>query len=432
MTRQQAIDFLKYNPVKFAKMLGFTKLSSLHNKWIVDMVRGKDDKTLQSSRGTYKTTCVSVALALIIILLPNKRTMFMRKTDGDVKEVLKQVQKILNDPHTQYFVQAIYGVNLRMMVASSTEILTNLTTDTKGTAQLVGIGTGASLTGKHFDRIFTDDIVNVQDRISKAERDRTKIIYQELQNIKNRGGRIFNTGTPWHKDDAFSIMPEPERYDCYQEDVRQIISEEELEDIRSKMVPSLFAANYELRFIASEDVIFVSPRVGGDPAMVEQGIVHIDAAYGGEDYTAATYCRKSNGTYYALGKLWHKAVDEVEDEIIDLRKKFLCGKVFCEDNADKGYLAKSLRNKGERVVTYHESCNKYMKIVTNLKPEWKNVVFVEGTDPEYIDQICDYNEDADHDDAPDSLASVVRQLLKKKDSDLANEKYNSVFGGIYG
>ena len=432
MTRQQAIEFLKYNPVKFAKMLGFTKLSSLHNKWIVDMVRGKDDKTLQSSRGTYKTTCVSVALVLIIILLPNKRTMFMRKTDGDVKEVLKQVQKILLDPHTQYFVQAIYGVNLRMLVASATEILTNLTTDTKGTAQLVGIGTGASLTGKHFDRIFTDDIVNVQDRISKAERDRTKIIYQELQNIKNRGGRIFNTGTPWHKDDAFSIMPEPEKYDCYQEDVRKIISEEELEDIRSKMVPSLFAANYELRFIASEDVIFVSPRVGGDPAMVEQGICHIDAAYGGEDYTAATYCRKSNGTYYILGKLWHKAVDEVEDEIIALRKKYLCGKVFCEDNADKGYLAKSLRKKGERVVTYHESENKYMKIVTNLKPEWKNVVFVDGTDPEYIDQVCDYNEDADHDDAPDSLSSVVRQLLKKKDSEIDNGKYKSVFGGIYG
>lgn len=413
-------------------MLGFTKLSSLHNKWIVDMVRGKDDKTLQSSRGTYKTTCVSVALALIIILLPNKRTMFMRKTDGDVKEVLKQVQKILNDSHTQYFVQAIYGVNLRMMVSSATEILTNLTTDTKGTAQLVGIGTGASLTGKHFDRIFTDDIVNVQDRISKAERDRTKIIYQELQNIKNRGGRIFNTGTPWDKDDAFSIMPEPERYDCYQEDVRQIISEEELEDIRSKMVPSLFAANYELRFIASEDVIFVSPRVGGDPAMVEQGIVHIDAAYGGEDYTAMTICRKKDGVYYVLGKLWHRAVDEVEDEIIDLRKKYNCGKVFCEDNADKGYLAKSLRKKGERVVTYHEAENKYMKIVTNLKPEWKNVVFVTGTDPEYIDQVCDYNEDADHDDAPDSLASVVRQLLKKKDSEIDNGKYKSVFGGIYG
>ena len=413
-------------------MLGFTKLSSLHNKWIVDMVRGKEDKTLQSSRGTYKTTCVSVALALIIILLPNKRTMFMRKTDGDVKEVLKQVQKILLDPHTQYFVQAIYGVNLRMMVASATEILTNLTTDTKGTAQLVGIGTGASLTGKHFDRIFTDDIVNVQDRISRAERDRTKIIYQELQNIKNRGGRIFNTGTPWAKDDAFSIMPEPEKYDCYQEDVRKIISEEELEDIRSKMVPSLFAANYELRFIASEDVIFVSPRVGGDPAMVEQGICHIDAAYGGSDYTAFTILRKKDGQYYVLGKLWHKAVDDVIDEIIDLRKRFMAGKIYCEDNADKGYLAKDLRKRGERVVSYSEHENKYIKIVTKLKPVWKDVLFVEGTDKDYIDQICDYNEDADHDDAPDSLASLIRVTLNKQSTTDANEQYHSIYGGIYG
>ena len=431
MTRQQAIDFLKNNPVKFARMLGFSKLGFLHNTWIVDMVRGKEDKTLQASRGTYKTTCVSIALALIIILLPSKRTMFMRKTDGDVKEVLKQVQKILIDQHTQAFVQAIYGVNLRLIVASSTEILTNLTRDTKGTAQLVGIGTGASLTGKHFDRIFTDDIVNVQDKISKAERDRTKIIYQELQNIKNRGGRIFNTGTPWHKEDAFSIMPEPERYDCYHEEICKIISEDELEDIRQKMTPSLFAANYELRFIASEDVIFLNPKTGGDPALVEQGLCHVDAAYGGSDYTAFTILRKKDGQYYVLGKLWHQAVDEVEDEIIDLRKRFLCGKFYMEDNADKGYLAKDMRKKGERVVSYHEQENKYMKIVTKLKPAWSNILFVEGTDQEYIDQICDYNEDADHDDAPDSLASLVRVTMNKQSSADANEQYHSIYGGIY-
>ncbi len=428
MTRQQAIDFLLNRPVEYAKMLGFTKLGSLHNKWIIDMVRGKDDKTLQSSRGTYKTTCVSVALALIIILLSNKRTMFMRKTDGDVKEVLKQVQKILTDPHTQYFVQSIYGVNLRMMVASATEITTNLTTDAKGTAQLVGIGTGASLTGKHFDRIFTDDIVNVQDRISKAERERTKIIYQELQNIKNRGGRIFNTGTPWAKDDAFSIMPKAEQYNCYHDEVRKIISEDELAAIKESMTASLFAANYELRFVAEDDVIFTDPVIGADPALVEQGEMHIDAAYGGEDYTAVTIMRNAGGKHYVLGKMWQKAVDAVEPQIVDLYSRFMCGKVYCEDNADKGYLAKDLKNKGLRAVSYHESENKYMKIVTHLKGEWKNVVFVDGTDEEYIDQICDFNENADHDDAPDSLASMIR---KKKNKDTDSGGYKSVFGGVY-
>ena len=258
MNRKQAVDFLLTRPVDFARMLGFTKLTDIHNRWIVDMVRGKDDKTLQASRGTYKTTCVSIALSLIDVLLPNMRTLFMRKTDNDVKEVIKQVQKILTDPHTQYLVNCIYGVNLSLIVQSATEISTNLSVDNKGTSQLIGLGMGSSITGKHFDRIFTDDIVNVQDRISKAERDRTKTMYQELQNIRNRGGRIFNTGTPWHKDDCFTIMPDAERFDCYHPEIQEIISREELEQIRRSMSPSLFAANYELRHIAAENALFDS------------------------------------------------------------------------------------------------------------------------------------------------------------------------------
>lgn len=416
MTRQQAIDFLLNKPIDYAKMIGFAKLGELHNSWIIDMVRGKQDKTLQASRGTYKTTCVSVALALVAILLPNKRTLFMRKTDGDIKEVIKQVQKILLDPHTQYFVQCIYGVNLRLVVASSNEITTNLTNDVKGTAQLVGIGIGASLTGKHFDRIFTDDIVNVQDRVSKAERDRTKIIYQELQNIKNRGGRIFNTGTPWHQDDAFSIMPAPEKYDCYHEEIKRIISEDELEDIKSKMVPSLFAANYELRFIASEDVIFSNPQTGADAAMVEQGIMHLDSAFYGEDYTAWGIMRKRDDKYYLYGKMKRKHVEDCYQEIIDDYNRFMVSKLYNENNADKGMVGKDLRKLGAKVVLYAEHQNKYLKIASYLKAIWKDVIFVKGTDKEYIEQICDYNENAEHDDAPDDAASLARLLYRKSEN----------------
>lgn len=367
---------------------------------------------------TYKTTSVSVALALIIILRPNKRTLFMRKTDDDVKEVIKTVKKILLDEHTQYFVQCIYGVSIKLVTSSVSEIATNLTTDIRGTAQLVGIGTGASITGKHFDFIFTDDIVNVSDRVSKAERDRTKLVYQELQNVKNRDGRIYNTGTPWHQDDAFSIMPAAERYDCYHEQIREIISEAELEHLRNHMLRSLFAANYELRFVASEDVIFANPQTGADPAILQQAkYCHLDAAYGGEDFTAFTICKKINGIYYVYGRLWQRHVDDVVDEVISIRKSFNALWIHCEDNGDKGYLAKELMRRGEKAIKYHESMNKFLKITSYLKSEWDKVVFVAGTDNAYIQQICDYNEDAEHDDAPDSLASLVRILWGIQNSD---------------
>jgi len=414
MTRDEAVTFLIEQPYKLAHLIGFTKLTEIHNKWIIDMVRGRDDRTLQAHRSSYKTTCVSIALSLIVVLMPRLRTMFMRKTDSDIKEVIRQVRKILESQQMRYFVQTIYGVQLQLITATANELSTNLTNDPRGTAQLTGLGTGGSITGKHYDRIFTDDIVNVQDRVSKAERDRTKIIYQELRNIINRGGRIYNTGTPWHADDAFTLMPEPEKYDCYS---TGLIDADMLESIRNSMTASLFAANYELRHIASEDVIFANPQTDGDPAMVEQGDCHIDAAYGGEDYTAFTICNKVDGKYYILGKLWRKHVDDCTDAIIQLRIQHNAGKIYCENNGDKGYLGKELRRKNERTVIYHEDMNKFLKITSYLKAAWKDVIFVTGTDKDYINQVCDYNENAEHDDAPDSLASIIRKkYYQKKES----------------
>lgn len=414
MTRQQAVDFLKRKPYKLGHLLGFKKLTELHNNWIVDMLIGKEDKTLQAHRGSYKTTCVSIVLALIVILLPKLKTLFIRKTDDDVKEVISQVKKILESQQVKYFVKCIYGVDLRLTKQNATEINTNLSADIKGTSQLVGMGTGSSLTGKHFDRIFTDDIVNLQDRTSKAERDRIKGIYQELHNVKNRGGRIYNTGTPWHKDDAFSIMPKPETWDCYS---TGLIDDAELEEIRSKMTASLFSANYELKHIADDDVIFTTPQTGAEPHLVEQGLCHTDAAYGGEDYTAFTIARKYNGKIYVYGRLWHKHIDDVQDEIKRLISQFNGGVMYCENNGDKGYLGKEFRRKGVRVSIYHEDMNKFIKITSYLKACWRDVVFVAGTDEEYINQICDYNENAEHDDAPDSLASLIRKMWNKKDAD---------------
>ena len=424
LTRKQAVEFLKYQPAKFGRMLGFTKLTdNLHNGWIENMVFGRGDHTLQAHRNSYKTTSLSIALADIIILLPNKRILFMRKTDDDVKEIVKQVKNILLDAKTQYLVSCIYGVSLKLNVDNATEISTNLTTDIKGTSQLVGIGTGSSLTGQHYDYIFTDDIVNVKDRISRAERERTKTVYQELINVKNKGGRIFNTGTPWHKDDAFQLMPAPEVYDWK---ATGIFSEEEIEEIKDSMSPSLFAANYEMRHIASEDVIFYNAVTNGErEKLLNAPVVHIDAAYGGEDYTALTIAKKTESKYYLYGRLWHKAVDECMEEILSAKREFLGGKIYCETNADKGYLAKAFRDRGERVITYSENTNKYIKIVTHLKGDWKDIIFVDGTDSEYIEQILDYNEFAEHDDAPDSASCAIRILHPQKNEE---DKRKSGFG----
>ena len=408
ITKNQALELIWNNPIEIGHWVGFKDLTELHNQWLKMFLFSDYDITLQGHRGSYKTTTLSLFFAIHTIIKPNETIMFFRKTG--VNEVILQTGNILQSGCMNEIVNAIYGKDLKLLKASSFAIETNLRTTVSGANQVTGRGVFGSVTGLHADIVVTDDIVNVQDRISSAEREHTKTVYQELQNIKNRGGRFINTGTPWHKEDCFTLMPNPIKFDCYS---TGLMSKEDIEHIRQHMSPSLFAANYELKHIAAENIIFTEPVQGADSVLVNGGIAHLDSAFYGEDYTAFSIMAYHDGKYYLYGRIWRRHVEDCYNTIIDLYQKFLCGKLYTEKNADKGMVARDLRNRGVRTVPYDESTNKHIKIVTYLKAIWPEIVFVEGTDPEYIEQICDYTEDAAHDDAPDSAACLARLMYPK-------------------
>lgn len=404
---ETAYRFLTEKPAQYGQMLGYPDLrDDLHGEWIRKMVLGHEDMTLQAHRGSYKTTCACIGLSENILLRGDLNSIFLRKTDNDIQEVINNVTRILVHPVTQELYRALTGRQLAIIKATSSEITTSSYTAPKGAVQLLGIGIGGSLTGKHAERVWTDDIVNLKDRKSRAEREQTKAIYQELQNVRNPGGRIINTGTPWHKEDAFMLMPQPERYDCY---TTNLLGQEKLEQLRHSMTPSLFAANYELRHIAEENALFTTPpSFTKDKDLLRDGIAQIDAAYGGEDYTAFTCGKRVGDKLYLYGRMWQRHVDTVLDVILHEAERLMCGPIYCEDNGDKGYLGREIKNRGARPAVYHESTNKYYKIADYLHKWWPNIVWLEGTDREYINQIMDYTEDAEHDDAPDSASVVCR------------------------
>lgn len=409
-TQIKYINFLKERPVEFGRMLGFTKLTELHNGWIQKFIFNNNlDECLQAHRGSYKTTCGSIGIAIHMILLPRDRLIFMRKTENDVKEIISQIAKILKDPHTKYFVMKIWNVpDFSLVTETATSLTTSLVVDNSGIAQLNGYGLGSSLTGKHADFIWDDDICNLTDRVSGAEREFTKTVYQELQNVKNRGGKILSTGTPWHRDDVFTLMPEPEKYDCYS---TGLMTEEEIEYCKAHMEPSLFAANYELTHIKLGDAIFTERPVEAAGDKLFGGFSHVDSAYGGDDFTAMSIMSRDDATgkYYLFGKLWQKPVQEVLPQIAELHNSFQCRLLYTEDNGDKGFVAQKLNEMRIPTQTYHEKQNKAIKISTCLRAIWPEVVIVEGTDPEYISQVLDFTVDGKgHDDAPDSAACLAR------------------------
>lgn len=400
------------HPEQIGHEVGFTDMTPLHGKWIKEMVFGREDYTLQAHRGSYKSSSLAVAIAILLVYYPYRNIIFLRKTDSDVSEMLGMVSKILHSGIFQDLAREMYGKELTVEGESMNHLSTSLWTSPMGAPQLLGLGIRASITGKHAFYVITDDICNKDDRESRAERERTKRQYDELQNIRNKGGRIINLGTPWHKEDVFSKMPNIHRYDCYE---TNLITKEQLEALRQSMAPSLFAANYELKHIASTEIIFESaPCFTEDASLLRDGVSHVDAAYGGGDYTAFTCGKRDwdNDVIYLYGKIWHQAVDKVMDIISAEAERLMCVPVKCEKNGDKGFLADEFIKRGIYADSYTESMNKFVKITTYLKKWWPKIVFLEGTDPEYIDQILDYTEHAEHDDAPDSAACVCRILDK--------------------
>lgn len=408
MTTNEAKGLIEY-PVAFAHLLGYNLLEGIHNDWIKTLLWRDEDYTLQAHRDSYKTTCLIVAVTMAMILRTDLTILLLRKESGSTVEFVRAVKKNLQSDIAQSFSMAVNKKPIQLLKDTQTEIHTNLFTDQGSKeSQLVADGVRSfAITGKHFKRIYTDDIVTLKDRISNAERIQTDNIYQELQNIRTKGGVILNTGTPWHKMDTFRLMPKPDIFTIYD---TGLFDEEGILKKKQSMTASLFSANYELKHVADEDCLFPNPKYEKYPYL--DGIAHIDASYGGDDTTALTIMCKAGGKLYGFGKVWESHVQNHYNEILAYLQKYKAGTLYMERNADKGYLAKEFGQMWPNISTYSEHMNKHIKISTYLKSSWNDIYWTPETDPEYIEQIVDYQENQGHDDAPDSAACTVQRLEK--------------------
>lgn len=400
-------------------LVGKDRLTVQHSDWIRELWLPNRHTGLQAHRGAYKTTAVTeVGIVWRLLFHPDNRIALMRETWTTANDTLKTIASYMQHEAVQELFRALHN----SYPVATTSRDGRLTYAFKGTITKEGsvdaYGVDTLPTGSHYDDFLADDIVTIRDRFSKAKRDTTRENLREVMtNILDPGKFARVVGTPWAKMDAWEMLAKmgvlPARYDVYS---TGILTTEQIEEKRSLTTRSLFAANYELEHVNSDDLIFGEPTFGDWVPSKKKIVAHLDAAYGGADTTCLTVMQeRPDGSIQAWGKRY---VGHVEKHVKDIQTELQirgCRWVCMEDNGDKGFLAKLIRKREGnyllRAETYHEGQNKHIKIVSYLGHHWNDITWALDTDPEYMAQNCDYAEGLEPDDAPDSGASLLRAVF---------------------
>jgi len=408
------------HPHLLGHIAGKTKLGELHSSWIRYMWDGCVDRALMAHRGSYKTTAMAIGVVRNMLFFPDERIAVVRKTFTDASEVVAMIAEIMELPEIIALFHFAHGIRPRARTRREGKLLYNFKRTKTPEVSVTAHGLDGSLVGHHYDRIWLDDVITLKDRVSKAERQRSKEVIREINtNIIDPGKPVMYTGTPWHKDDGWNVILYDSDgnpiLDCpkYPVSACGILSPEDVAKKKRTTTPFLYAANYDLEIEAENDLLFRDPVYGKWDYLAIGCKAHLDAAFDG-DHTCALTFITSLGNDRLQGKGWVYP-GNVKDWIPEISRLCKIHKVqilYNETNADKGFVADKLKEYGVPVETYPEIQNKHVKISSYGYEVWPDIIWSDDTEDEYMEQILDYRAGQEPDDAPDSFASCVKYGFK--------------------
>lgn len=424
MDEKKRQDILKY-PHLLGLLVGFSKLTMLHSRMILHIWAQTPGRftALQGHRGSYKTTAVTV-IGIVWYLLwhPDARIALLQETWTVAARNLRAIRRVMQHPAIREVFRYIHGAYPKEVKASEGELEYSFKRTISKEPSISAYGILQLPTGSHFDFILMDDVITINDKISKTVRERHIYAIREVYtNIIDPGKTVGHSGTPWHKKDGWSITVPPMKYPVGTTD---ILTPEQIAFKRSQTTASDWAINMELRHIADGEKPFSSPAAWAPfPMMVGKVVAHIDAKYHGTDTCGFTIMVKQGVKLHVTGKILFKHVAEEIDTIVTNIVHYNVRELYMETNGDKGMAADRIRTVLlERhipctVIDYHEGMNKHIKIIGVGLPVWPYLIWDTATDPEYLDQTKEYSEGAEPDDGPDSWTSLVRECYGDSNSE---------------
>ena len=420
-------DWLE-EPHKFGHVLGYTKLTPLHGEWIKIFVRYNRFDLLQAHRGSYKTTCGIVAMVLLFLCFPDMRLLIVRKTGDLASAVLKAIQKhfITNDILRLYMFSRWNIVDATTNIWSSERTTFAFKKMVTIDPSMMAVGVGASITGAHFDYIWPDDIVTIDDRYSPAERAWTIAYFRELENLVDPLGQTRLSGTPWHENDLFSIV-DKKYFENRQFPVGTVdLPPDELGEMlerKARLPYAEWCCNYELRHVQDNDTIgaFISVSTWD----CQYCISFIDPSFSDKtdtDRTAVAVVGVSNGLLIFTGATFQKSISDAgtRKEILDFLQRFTPVETVIESQlgdtsiffidafrADESKYNYEIKN---FFTIKHQYRNKHERIAATVIANKPDMRILEGTQQAFSVGVSRYYKGAAHDDEADALSGCVEHL----------------------
>mgnify|MGYP001472181242 CR=1 FL=1 len=434
------------------KYTGLPVPPGLHSDWIKSVWLRNDP--LMAHRGSLKTTDISEVGTIWNWTLPmgrrDDRVMLVRGTFTAAKSSMETIARNMKHPAVVSLFETLYGEGCTDTVyCRENEILYKFKRTNTKEGSITAWGILQDFTGFHCDRVLGDDFITRESQYSSAVRQKTISAVNEIQtNVVDKTGTCHWIGTPWHREDAWQCLRDPIKY-AHRPRIDPktgeqihgtfLMSDAEYEDAiwgtrkdgkrYRKISRSQEAANYDLNpDVPDEGMLFadLASMAPWNPGLRPAPIVaHLDAAFDGDDWTALSFGQRlPDNRIQVTGFCWPEHVNLRIPEIVKLCKKYRVSKITAERNADKGFvlrdLAAAFKTQGMLVAIpkdakgfpgYQESQNKHVKITTELLGAWPSLVWDTDVQEEYLSMVTSYNDHADHDDAPDSLASMVREFF---------------------
>jgi len=185
------------------KILGYDKLTDVHEKWCKELQDLSNKRRLDlEPRGTYKSTVRTVAYTLWrLINNVNLRILIVNANYADANSFLREITGHMRKNKKFKY---LFGDWVGSEKWTQSGIIIKPRTSVQKDMSIACAGTNSNITGKHYDIIICDDIVNQNDRDFNRFRERKKLFFEELLSVLEPNGWLFLIGTRWHFSDLYS------------------------------------------------------------------------------------------------------------------------------------------------------------------------------------------------------------------------------------